>query len=400
MTDRTIVDTLPSDQASVAAHPGNAPARAISWVHIGDLHLDEADGWESLDRLRAIVAQIEARLRDRVDFVYLPGDNANHGTPDQYRAMVDALAGLTLPWRVIPGDHDIEPGDLAAYDAIIPEANRPEQEVIAAHRCVFLDVVSAGAGGPDFRLTMHDRNRIAEQLTRAAAEGQTPLVFMHAYPGDLAADGDVVARTFIDGGVAFVDTGHTHYNELLNDGRVIYGATRSTGQIEEDGGRAGFAIVSIYDGVPSWRFRTLDAAWPHVQIVAPCDRRLVTRPADHAQVPRPGRVTIVARVDGGADDTVDETGVTLEHPDTSVAMTRGADGLWRGDVELPAGMHTLSVTSAGAIDTIDLLVRDVDAIPKRRLATSPGQDCHAIGSWPIAGIDGAQLGPNKNGRGW
>jgi Icc protein len=368
----------------------------ISWVHIGDLHLEDADGWESLDRLRAIVAQIETRLRDRVDFVYLPGDNANHGTPDQYRAMVDALADLTVPWRVIPGDHDFEPGDLDAYQAVIPEANRPEQEVIAGHRCVFLDVVSAGAGGPDFRLTMHDRNRIAEELARAQGQGQTPLVFMHAYPGDLAADGEAIARTFIDGGVALVDTGHTHYNELLNDGRVIYGATRSTGQIEEDEGRAGFAIVSIYDGVPSWRFRTLDAAWPHVQIVAPCDRRLVVRPADTVQVPRPGEVTIVARVDGGENDAA----VTLEYCDDRVAMTREADGLWRGDVVLTAGLHTLSVTSAGAADTIDLLVRDVDAIPKRRLAIAPGQDCHAIGSWPIAGIDGAQLGPNKNGRAW
>ena len=370
--------------------------RAISWVHIGDLHLDEADDWESLKGLERLVSQVEQQLAGSIDFVYLPGDNANHGKLDQYAAMIEELGALTMPWRVIPGDHDYEPGNLDAYKEIIPPENRPECEVIAGHRCLFLDIVSAGAGGPDFRLTMHDRNRIAEQFARAQAERQTPLVFMHAYPGDLAADGDAIARAFIDGGVAFVDTGHTHYNELLNDRRVIYGATRSTGQIEEDGGRAGFAIVSIYEGVPSWRFRTLDAAWPHVQIVAPCDRRLVTRPADEVQVPRPGCVTIVARVDGGQNDTA----VTLEHGQGRVGMARGADGLWRGDVTLPAGLHTLSVTSAGSGDTIDLLVRDVDAIPKRRLAIAPGQDCHAVGAWPIAGIDGAQLGPNKNGRAW
>jgi 3',5'-cyclic AMP phosphodiesterase CpdA len=386
-----IVQEREDDRPAGVPHP-----RTISWVHVGDLHLEDADGWQSLERLRAIVDTVETRLRDRVDFVYLPGDNANHGTAEQYRAMTDALAALSVPWRAIPGDHDFEPGDLSTYEALIPRENRPEQEVIAGHRCIFLDIVSAGAGGPDFRLTMHDRNRVAEQLARASAGGQTPLVFMHAYPGDLAADGDAVARTFIDGGVAFVDTGHTHYNELLNDGRVIYGATRSTGQIEEDGGRAGFALVSVYGGVPSWRFRTLDAAWPHVQIVAPCDRRLVTRPADAAQVPRPGEVTIVARVDGAGDDAE----VMAEHDATRTAMTRGTDGLWRAAVTLAAGLNIVSVTCEGTRDTIDVLVRGVDAIPKRRLPIAPGQDCHAIGAWPVAGIDGAQLGPNKNGGAW
>lgn len=372
------------------------PARSITWVHIGDLHLDEADGWESRDRLAAIVDQIETRLRGSVDFVYLPGDNANHGTPEQYRVMTDALAALTVPWRIIPGDHDFEPGDLSAYDAAIPPENRPEHEVIADHRCIFLDIVSAGAGGPDFRLTMHDRNRIAEELARASAEQQTPLVFMHAYPGDLAADGETVAQSFVHGHVAFVDTGHTHYNELLNDGFVVYGATRSTGQIEEDRGRAGFAIVTVHDGVPSWRFRAVDAPWPHVQIVSPCDRRLVTRPADPLQVPRPGNVTVTARVDG-APDNID---VTLEHGSTATPMTRDADGLWRGEVSLNAGLHALRVNCEHRSDTIDVLVRGADAIPKRRLPVAPGQECHAVGAWPIAGIDGAQLGPNKNGGGW
>jgi 3',5'-cyclic AMP phosphodiesterase CpdA len=380
-----------------APPPSGDPApRAISWVHVGDLHLEDADGWRSRDDLCAIADQIEQRLAGAIDFVFLPGDNANHGTPDQYDAMTRALAPLSPPWFAIPGDHDFEPGNLSAYDAAIAPQHRPECMVVAEHRCIFLDIVSAGAGGPDFRLTMHDRNRIAEELARAAAEAQTPLVFMHAYPGDLAADGDAVARAFIDGGVAFVDTGHTHYNELLNDGRVVYGATRSTGQIEEDDGRVGFAIVSVYDGVPSWRFRRLDAPWLHVQIVAPCDRRLVTRPADPAQVPRPGRVTIVARVDGADADAC----VTLDHAGNSSAMTRDRDGWWRGDLSLAAGLHAVTVTCAGPRDTIDILVRGADSIPKRGLPVAPGQACHAIGAWPAAGIDGAQLGPNRNGKKW
>ena len=156
--------------AQTPTQRGDPVPRAISWVHVGDLHLEDADGWRSRDDLCAIVGQIEQRLAGAIDFVFLPGDNANHGTPDQYDAMTRALAPLSMPWFAIPGDHDFEPGDLSAYDAAIAPEHRPECAVVAGHRCIFLDIVSAGAGGPDFRLTMHDRNRIAEELARAAAE--------------------------------------------------------------------------------------------------------------------------------------------------------------------------------------------------------------------------------------
>ncbi|MBB4154338.1 hypothetical protein GGQ80_002251 [Sphingomonas jinjuensis] len=369
---------------------------ALCWVHVGDLHLEAADGWQSLDRLRAIVAEVNAHVGASADFVFLPGDNANHGEPEQYARMIDTLRPLTRPWRIIPGDHDFEPGDLDAYEAAVPEANRPETEVIGGYRCLYLDVVSAGAGGPDFRLTQHDRRRIAEELARAEAAGQVPAVFMHAYPGDLTADVDEIASGFAQGGVAFVDTGHTHYNELLNDGRVLYGATRSTGQIEEDGGRPGYAIVCLHGRVASWRFRRIGEAWPHVQIVAPSDIRLVTRPADAAQVPRPDAVTILATV-MGSDDVpmlaVDGRGIG--------PMVRDAEGLWRRAVSaIEAGVHRVEVTCAGQRDAIDVLVRGADAIPKRWPPVAPGRECHAIGAWLEAGIEGTQLGPNKNGCGW
>ncbi len=372
----------------------------ICWVHIGDLHLDEADDWQGLGRLKTIVAQVNAHLGD-ADFVFVPGDNANHGTPAQYAWMMDALAPLSLPWRIIPGDHDFEPGDLSHYDAAIPEANRPEVEVIAGHRCLFLDVVSAGAGGPDFRLTMHHRNRLAEELARAKASGQVPLVFMHAYPGDLAADGDLIARQFIEGEVAFVDTGHTHYNELLNDGRVVYGATRSTAQIEEDGGAAGYAIVSVHDGVPSWTFRPIgDAApgWPHVQILSPADVRLLTRPHDPRHVPAPGRIAVTARVLGpeAAPPVVEADGIA-----TPMQPVPGQPATWTAVVTIgQPGLHPLRVRSGAASDTIDILVRDREDRPKRGRPVVPGHAVHTIGAWPSRHILGAQLGPNRNGGGW
>nr|WP_276508863.1 metallophosphoesterase [Sphingomonas insulae] len=369
----------------------------MTWVHVGDLHMDEANGWQSRDRLAAIVAEVNDHVGDAADFVYLPGDNANHATVEQYRVITDTLAPLRLPYRVIPGDHDFELGDLAQYDAAFPAAHRPEVEVIAGHRCIFLDVVSAGAGGPDFRLTMHHRNRLLEELARAEAEGQPPVVFMHAYPGDLVADGEDIARILADARVAFVDTGHTHYNELLNDGRVVYGATRSTGEIEEGDGRPGFSLVTIHDRVASWRFKETGGDWPFAQIVAPADVRLVTRPADPAQVPRPGEIAIVAKLFGRTADPV-----TLSvdgGPARQMTPTAGT-ALWTAAVTLDAGLHRIVVGVGSDRDTIDMLVRGERDIPRRGMPIAPGRDIHSIGAWPEHGIHGTQLGPNKNGRHW
>ncbi|WP_010183314.1 metallophosphoesterase family protein [Sphingomonas sp. PAMC 26605] len=289
----------------------------ISWIHIGDLHMDEADGWQSRDRLAAVVAELNAQVGRAADFVFLPGDNANHATLEQYRVIAETLAPLQLPWRAIAGD--------------------------------------------------------------------------------LAADGEAIARSFADARVAFVDTGHTHYNELLNDGRVIYGATRSTGQIEEDGGRPGYALVSIHDRVPSWRFKRLGSDWPFVQIVAPADIRMVTRPADPRQVPRPGPVEIVAKCFGRAAEPL----VLMIDDAQSIAMEPIPDtALWRADLALDAGLHHVSVASGGDRDTIQILVRASDSVPKRGTPDAPGRDFHTLGAWPEHGIEGTQLGPNKNGRRW
>lgn len=370
---------------------------SICWVHIGDLHMDEADGWLSRERLDRIVAEINSCIGDAADFVFLPGDNANHATPEQYRMIVEALEPLLLPWRAIPGDHDFELGDLANFETAFPPANRPESEVIAGHRCIFLDIVSAGSGGPDFRLTRHHRNRLLGELARAQADGQTPLVFMHAYPGDLSADGATIAQALGDAGVAFVDTGHTHYGELLNDGRVIYGATRSTGQIEEGTGKVGYSIICVHDRNPSWRFREVGRAWPHVQIVSPCDMRLVTRPSDPRQVPRPGSITVTARLLG------------VQRPGPVVVRVDGSDeeemwlidGLWTAKIRIDEpGLHRIEVLCGEAGDQIDMLIRSSDTIPKRDVPVALGRDCHAIGAWPAAGLEGTQLGPNKNGCDW
>ena len=366
----------------------------LTWIHFGDLHVDQADGYEGLSRFRDLIAVANAHLGDAVDFALLPGDNANHGTDDQYARIADAMTGLSLPWHVLAGDHDFEPGDLTAMRAITARM-APYVDAIAGYRCLFLDIVSAGKGGPDFRIDPDQRGWIERELSAAAVAGEPVAVFMHAYPGDLRDDPDGIAGLFAAYRVAFVDTGHTHYNELLNDGRVVYGATRSTGQIEE--GKPGVSIVTLDDGVPSWRFQAIDDPWPLVQITSPADRRLVTDPARADNVPA-GSFTVRAKVFGAAEQ------VSLRIDDgTELPMTRveGISALWTATVDdVTDGLHRVTVRCGKSEDTIEVLVRTAGPRPKRNPPVALGRDVNAVGAWPDRGIDGAQRGPNKNGLDW
>lgn len=369
----------------------------ISWVHVGDLHADAADGWAGITRLERIVAELAA-VREGIDFVFLPGDNANHAEPDQYRRIMAALAPLALPVLTIPGDHDFEDGTLAAFRDGTPEPMRPFARTIAGHRCLFLDIVSAGAGGPDFRIGAGQRRRLDDALAEADLRGETPLVFMHAFPSDLADGGEDLATMFAEAGVGFVDTGHTHYNALLNDGRVVYGATRSTAQIEEEDGTPGYSIVSVHHRVPSWTFRPIGMPFPHVQILSPADLRLVTRPHDPRHVPSPGPVEIVARVLGPTTEAP-----LVEVAGTAQAMTRipALPSTWRAEVVVAEpGLHPLTVRCGDAMDRIEMLVRAKEDRPKRGRPVAPGHAVHSIGAWPSRNIWGTHLGPNANGCGW
>src|ERR1700761_1199754 len=68
--------------------------RMLTWAHFGDLHVSEEDGWRSLAALRNLVSEANRRLDDDIDFVFLPGDNANHGTVEQYARIAAVLAEL------------------------------------------------------------------------------------------------------------------------------------------------------------------------------------------------------------------------------------------------------------------------------------------------------------------
>ena len=370
----------------------------LKWVHFGDLHASTDDAFESVSHLEKMVALVNAHFADRVDFAYLPGDNANNGTPDQYRQIQRALAGLNVPLYAIPGDHDYEPGHLEAFTAFA-NVTLPMSRVVNGHRCLFLDVVSAGGGGPDFRLSAADRDWLDKEFELASRDPGPPVVFMHAYPGDVY-EGGALALAFARANVAMVDTGHTHYNELLNDGWVIYASTRSTGQIEEDAGRPGFSIEVVDGEVVSWKFYPLDAQLPFVMITQPADMRLHRK----RSVSSDDGLVVRALVSG--DDIVSVTGA-FNDVDFELLPDATEPGIWQ--VTLPARLADQAASLVVAARTADGRI-GIDSIcyagvvsgrkgtPESHL--SLGTDAHAVRPWPEHGIFGTQLGPNKNGRHW
>src|SRR5258705_1890379 len=246
----------------------------LRFLHIGDLHITEAGLQNHLD-LRRIVDEVNANVSGGIDFVIVPGDNADDGTPEQFRIVHDEMSRLTAPWHAIPGDHDFKLKSLDDFYVGLKARRLPYVTEISGYRCIFLDVVSGGSGGPDFHLGASRLIWLREQLDAARRDKKVAAVFMHTYPADLRGEAEELTTLFDDSTVALVDMGHTHYNELANDGRTIYAATRSTGQIEE--GDVGFALAAIDRGAVSWRFKMLESPWPFVMITAPADRRLVTQ---------------------------------------------------------------------------------------------------------------------------
>ncbi len=400
----------PLDRADTPAIPGAARADAaddphfLAWVHFGDLHASDEDGWQSLRDLRAMVDSLNALGQASVDFAFLPGDNANHGTRRQYRLIERSMSALALPWHVIPGDHDLEPGDLSRFYAGLHARPLPYSVVVGGRRCLFLDIVSAGDGGPDFRLDDAQRDWLRRELAASTQDAARPVVFMHAFPADLAGGADEIAALFAEHRVLCVDTGHTHYNELINDGSVIYSATRSTGQIEE--GRVGFSVHAVDGPAVSWRFKEAARPWPFVLVTSPADRRLV--PEQQQEPAAPGTeegLEIRALVLG-----TDIRAVTLQfddRPGLPMHPDRHRAGLWTARVaDIAGGHHRVQVRAEDASGHRDTDKVTVSISGERAAAAAVarrdhlGHDMHTIGAWLEHGLLGSQLGPNKHGKQW
>jgi 3',5'-cyclic-AMP phosphodiesterase len=372
-------------------------SNVLSWVHFGDLHITHQDEQNYQDFLM-LIADVNTNVAGGVDFAVLPGDNAEDGTEEQFLLVRQAVERLAIPLEIIPGDHDAKTGDLDIYRRLL-EPDLWRSRSISFYRCLFLNARDNGSL-KGFGIGPVQMEWLAQELHAAGASEQRPVLFVHTYPSEFGSSAATVQALMRKHRVSMVDMGHTHYNEIANDGRTIYAATRSTGQVEE--GPVGFSIANLDDGVVSWKFKPL-GGWPFVMITSPADQAFIIDPDQPEQLVR-GVTEVRAKA-------WDALGIVS-------AMCRIDDGLWQpmrrvgtsaawgcawDSREFADGVHHLTVrvkTADGrdASDTISVLTSQSGRyeMPQYR----PGDDANAIGAYPEKGILGMQLGPNKNGRKW
>jgi len=368
----------------------NSPdaAGVVSWVHFGDLHMTKAGERNHLD-LAEIVNEVNRAFADSVSFVFLPGDVADDGSRAAYAVVRGELDRLAVPWCAIIGDHDVHEKSFANFKEAMSEETH---YAFTVGNTRFLAMNAFDVPEPPSFTVSDAQLRWAEvELQKATEAGQTKVLLLHCYPSDLKVGGDEVSRLVREYDVCLIDMGHTHYNEIANDGRTLYSATRSTGQIEE--GPVGFSITSLDGNIVSWRFVELGKL-PIAVVTSPSDERLLTKSSEIPQE----IVKVRAKFWGEAEALE----VSAYLGGQTHAMKRVGDShVWETDLPTPSeGTHALKVSFKDAhgkvaSDEIRLAVGQ-----RTELKSEERDQDNALEAWPEHGLLGTQLGPNKNGKKW
>ncbi len=375
--------------------PHQPDTAIVSWVHIGDLHMTKAGEQNDRD-LNCIVDEINRVFSASISFVFIPGDVADDGSASAYGVVRKALDRLEAPWCSIIGDHDVHEKSFDNYLTFMAHT-RHYSFVLGTVRFIALNAFDI----PDprsFSLLDEQLDWLESEVGQAEQMQQQVVLFLHCYPTDLKQGGERLRKLVARPSIRLIDMGHTHYNELANDGQTLYTATRSTGQIEE--GPVGFSVTNIDGAVISWKFFPLNGL-PAVMITSPADDRFITDATLDGHIAE-NRILVRAKAwDLGPIKTV-----IASFGDQKVSMAQVSHSyIWQVELNrgaLADGVHQLTVTATDengstAEDSIRLVL-GVTAYNAR--SRSERDQDNAIEAWPERGLLGTQLGPNKNGRKW
>ncbi len=355
----------------------------VSWVHFGDLNITTSDQKNYAD-FKEIIQAINQYLKNGVNFALLPGDNAYNHTESQYQLIKQATDQLHVPLYAIPGERDHK-GGTTLYNQYLEPVNYQSFTADKYH-FMFLDVMGGISGAQN--------SWLSNDLDKAAKAGLKSIIFMHSY-SQTSELKDVIQRD----SVIMVDAGHTHYNEIANDGNTIYAATRSTGEVSE--GPVGYSIVNIDNGVVSWKFKTM-GSWPFVMITSPVDKMLmiggsqIIKDTAYIRVKvwdDKGVVSLTMQIDGGLAVLMDRIGET-QMWSARFDATKVSDGDHRISV---------SVTGAGGNTDQDVVTVTVNQSGSvQQVKRSFGPEGNSVGSYTEKGLLGTHTTksglPDKVGK--
>jgi Icc protein len=372
------------------------PTGVVSWVHFGDLHMTTRQEQNYRDFL-SLVEEVNRVMADSLNFAYLPGDNADHGKAEEYELVREGLDRLQLPWFAIVGDRDVHPKRHHNFlYFMMPE---PFYRFEVGSYCFFALDAFVSDEPKMLDISAEQLNWLQQELELAIAIHKRSVLFLHCYPSELGNSSSPLRDPIKRYGVLHVDMGHTHYNEIANDGRTLYTATRSTGQIEE--GPVGFSVTNLDNGVVSWRFKHL-AEWPLVMITASADERLS---ADREPPLNVAGERMTVRVKAWSDKkllrgfaAIGDQQVDLEQLASSAIWQANVEANRFGDGDYALTVNVTDEAGKSGEDVIRVVVNSLRQYKTE--VRSTGDKDNVIGAWPERGILGTQLGPNKNGRKW
>ncbi|MGH9182340.1 MAG: metallophosphoesterase family protein [Acidimicrobiales bacterium] len=181
-------------------------------LHVSDVHLNPL-GLELVEQL--------ARSFD-VDAVLDTGDLTSFGNPLEAR-ITDVLAGIGVPYLLVPGNHDSPANRAAIADSGVVTVLEDEVEEVAG-------VAILGVADPTF--TADNLTSTAEATAIKRRRGPEVAALVRRERPDVLAVHDPVLAEEAVGSVPVVAAGHTHRRSLEErDGTVILtvGSTGATG---------------------------------------------------------------------------------------------------------------------------------------------------------------------------
>ena len=313
----------------------------------------------------------------------------------EYELVRSALDRLRAPWCSIVGDHDVHEKSSTNYlHFMAPDS----YYTFAIEGVRFFALNAFDPPHPaSFTLLPEQLAWLEENLSSIGQQGFAVLL-LHCYPSDLKQGAERLQALAKSPAVRLVDMGHTHYNEVANDGHTLYTATRSTGQIEE--GPVGFSVTNLDGAAVSWKFFPLGEL-PAAMITSPADERFITAPTADQLI-----VTNTIRVRAKVWGKVSIRSVTAILDDQRVALRNlPGSAVWEEILDgksLATGIHRLRVEAQdveGHLAHDEIRMVFGRSAYKAQVRAERDQD-NAIGAWPERGLLGTQLGPNKNGRKW
>ena len=157
----------------------------LKLIHLTDTHLVDKGtrlyGLDPHERLRLAIEDINRR-HGEAHSVFITGDLTNWGTPDEYKAVADALSGLQLPLHLLLGNHDIRENFQAAFPDVACDANGYIQSSVETDqgRLVYLDTLQEGTHAG--HLCADRLNWLDGQLSQS---NDAIYLFMHHPPFDV-----------------------------------------------------------------------------------------------------------------------------------------------------------------------------------------------------------------------